>query len=164
MGIDETVARDEITQLCYRYAWALDSRDLDVLVECFVSDSTSREFWEESLGGVGVTVLMVTNALIDFEANAPDDARGVVYCNARVEDPPASGRIVEQAIVYFDRYRRGVDGRWRFVGRRHELFWGVEATERPLDQRDANWPESSSGRGTLPYRLETWRRFWSPGT
>lgn len=163
MGIDETVARDEITQLCYRYAWSLDSRDLDTLVACFVPGATSRDFWEESLRGVGVTVLMVANVLVDFDPESEDDARGVVYCNARVEDPPESGRIVEQAIVYFDRYHRNRAGQWQFVKRRHELFWGVEAAERPLDQPDANWPQSSSGRGTLPHRLESWHRFWSPG-
>ncbi len=160
MGIDETIARDEITQLCYRYAWALDSRDLDTLIACFEPGATTRASWDDALHGIGVTVLMVGNVLVDFVA--ADDARGVVYCVARVEDPPGSGRIVEQAIAYFDRYRRGDDGAWRFVGRRHELFWGVEVAERPLDQPAANWPESSSGRGSLPERLETWQHFWSP--
>jgi len=162
MGIDETVARDEITQLCYRYAWALDSRDLDSLVACFVPGAVTHDFWDESLHNVGVTVLMVGNVLIDLDG--PDTAHGVVSCLARVEDPPGSGRIIEQAIVYFDRYRRDDPGVWRFASRRHELFWGVEAAECPLDQPDAHWPASSTGRGTLPYRLETWRHFWSPGT
>ncbi len=161
VGIDETIARDEITQLCYRYAWALDARNLDTLVECFVPGAVAHEFWESSLREVGVTVLMVGNVLIDFDG--PDAAHGVVYCLGRVEEPVGSGRIIEQAIVYFDRYARGDDARWRFVGRRHELFWGVAASERPLDQPDANWPESSSGRGTLPHRLASWTNFWSPG-
>jgi hypothetical protein len=160
MGIDETVARDEITQLCYRYAWALDSRDLDTLVDCFVPGAVTHAFWTESLRGVGVTVLTVGNVLVDLDG--PDAARGVVYCTGRVEDPPGSGRIVEQAIVYFDRYARGDDQRWRFVSRRHELFWGVATAERPLDQPPADWPASSTGRGTLPDRLDSWQRFWSP--
>jgi hypothetical protein len=162
MTLDETVARDDIRQLLFRYAWALDSRDVGTLVSLFVAGTVTHEFWDGVLRDIGVTVLHVGNHLIDFEA--PGQARGVVYCLGRVEDPPGSGRIVEQAIVYFDDYRRGDDGGWRFARRRHELFWGVELPHRPLDQPDANWPASPTGRGTLPHRLDTWRSFWSPGT
>ena len=162
MAISETIARDEIRQLVARYAWALDSRDLDTLVSLFVPGAVTREFWDDSLRAVGVTVLLVGNHVIELDG--PDVAHGIVYCLGRVEDPPRSGRIVEQAIVYSDRYARGDDGVWRFAGRKHELFWGVPIAERPLDQPDANWPESTTGRGTLPHRLESWQRFWSPGT
>lgn len=165
MSVAETVARDEIRQLLFRYAWALDSRDITTLVSLFVDGAVTAEFWDSALREVGVTVLLVGNHIIDFEPHAgePQRATGVVYCLARVEDPPGSGDIVEQAIVYFDRYEHDGSAGWRFTGRRHELFWGVEATERPLDQPDANWPQRSAGRGTLPHRLDTWQAFWSPG-
>ena len=36
--LDRLIARDEIRQLAYRYALAVDSRDIDTLVDLFVPD------------------------------------------------------------------------------------------------------------------------------
>ena len=36
--VERCVARDEIRQLAYRYALAVDSRDIDLLVSLFVPD------------------------------------------------------------------------------------------------------------------------------
>ena len=37
-AVERLVGRDEIRQLAVRYAWAVDSRDLDTLVSLFVPD------------------------------------------------------------------------------------------------------------------------------
>lgn len=71
MGIDETVARDEITQLCYRYAWALDSRDLDALVACFVPGAVTRKFWDESLRPIRQTPLSHKPAAVTRNRGIP---------------------------------------------------------------------------------------------
>jgi hypothetical protein len=154
--------RDEIRQLAYRYAWALDTRDLDAAADLFVPDLRDRvrDQFETSMRGVGVTILFVGNHLVDFDAD--DEARGLVYCRGYIEtrDGSEPGRNIEQAILYRDRYRRA-DGAWRFVGRKHELWYGVETAERPLHQRAAEWPRHHDGVGTVPYGEPTWQAFWA---
>lgn len=164
-AIERVIARDEIRQLAYRYALAIDSRDIDLLVSLFVPDvrigpneagtEALRKLMIGSLRAIGVSILFVGNHLIDFDD--PDHAHGTVYCRAQVQD---GVRWIEQAIMYRDTYERH-DGRWRFVWRIHELWYGVETAERPMDQGAANWPAHHVGRGTLPESLPTWKVFWS---
>lgn len=158
--------RDEIRQLAYRYAWALDSRDMDEIAELFVTDETAgitKEKWRQrftrSMSGVRVTILLVGNHLIEFDG--ADEAHGLVYCRGYIEpvDDPPTGRYLEQAILYRDTYRR-VNGVWQFVARIHELWYGVETAERPLAQPLANWPEHHHGLGTVPYAEPNWQSFW----
>lgn len=161
--------RDEIRQLAYRYAWGLDRRDVAAVADLFVPDVDSgqgigvdamRTLLDRLMSEVGVTILFVGNHLIDFDSD--DDARGLVYCRGYIEprDGLDRGRFVEQAILYRDRYRRH-GGRWRFVGRKHELWFGVETAERPLQQRAAEWPRHHDGVGTVPYSEPSWQAFWA---
>jgi ketosteroid isomerase-like protein len=162
--LERVVARDEIRQLVYRYAHAVDTRDVDLLVSLFVPDvrvgrdetgpEALRRFWDDALRTIGVSVLLVGNHLVDFDD--ADHARGVVYCGGHLQE---GDRFVEQAIRYLDTYERR-DGRWLFVRRKHELWYGVETAERPLDQPPANWPERTVGLGTVPYGEPAWQRFW----
>ncbi len=167
---DDLVAIEEIRGLALRYALAVDRRDLDALVALFVDDvdagahGVGREAlkasFTESLRAVGVTMLFVGNHLVELDADDHDLARGTVYCLGRIQAGPGSPRMIEQAIQYSDRYRWS-DGEWRFVGRKHELFWGVELDERPLAQPPAHWPASQVGVGTIPHRYGSWQRFWA---
>lgn len=163
---------EEIRRLALRYAIALDRRDLDALVALFVGDvdagphGTGREAlkasFDESLRAVGVTMLFVGNHLVELDPDDPDRARGTVYCLGRIQAEPGSPRMVEHAIQYSDRYARRA-GEWCFVGRKHELFWGVELDEQPLAQPPAHWPANQVGVGTVPHRYESWQRFWGDG-
>lgn len=160
-GVDAAVARDELQQLVYRYAWYLDTRDLDALVALFVSetqgDGTLRASFAEQLATLGPTTLMVGNHIVDFDADDDRLARGIVYCRGYIE---TETRFIEQMIVYNDRYRLdGVEGGWRFVGRKHELVYGVPTAEQPFAQEPANWPEHDVGTGTIPFRLPSWQAF-----
>lgn len=157
------VAHEDIRQLAYRYAWLLDSRDLTALADLFVPDvrvgeATGRAAlaasFSDQLAAIGPTTLFVGNHLIELDD--ADHAHGVVYCRGYIDEPDA---FVEQMIVYSDKYRRVPGEGWRFVGRRHELFYGVETAERPYEQRAAHWPDHATGVGTLPFRLPTWQRF-----
>jgi ketosteroid isomerase-like protein len=162
--LERLVGRDAIRQLAYRYAWAVDSRDLDTLVGLFVPDvrvgrdangrEALRESFDDSLRAIGVSILFVGNHIIDFQD--ADHATGIVYCRGLIQD---GARVVEQAIQYRDRYERR-EGEWLFVRRIHVLWYGVEIAERPLEQEPANWPENHDGLGTVPYDQESWRRFW----
>lgn len=162
--LERAIARDEIQQLAYRYALAIDSRDVDALVLLFVPDvrvgrDTSgrdalRAFWVESLSQIGVSILFVGNHVVDFES--PDRARGVVYCRGQIQE---GEKWIEQAIQYRDTYERR-DGAWLFVRRVHVLWYGVETAERPLAQEPADWPKRHVGRGTVPEDIPSWNAFW----
>jgi hypothetical protein len=158
------LAHDDIRQLAARYAVAVDARDLDLLVSLFVDDvrvgqdhgrDALRASFDSSLRAVGRTVLNVGTQVIDVLDD--DHATGIVYCKGEVQD---GDRWIHQAIRYDDRYeRRG--GRWLFVRRVHQLWYGAEVGVNPLHLPDANWPEHHDGLGTLPEQWETWRAFWA---
>lgn len=166
---DDPGTYEQIRRLALRYALAIDRRDLEMLVSLFVDDVrvgrdrsgrvALRETFDADLRRIGVSMLFVGNHLIDLDPDDPDRATGVVYCLGRIQPEPGSDRMIEQAIQYEDTYERR-DGSWLFVRRRHELFWGVELAERPLEQAPANWPEHQTGTGTIPYRYDTWTQFW----
>lgn len=159
----QVVAHQEIGQLAAHYAVAVDARDIDALVRLFIPDvqvgaergrgALARSF-DASLRAVGVTILHVGTHAITLEG--PDEASGQVYCKGEIQD---GDRLVHQAILYRDRYRR-VDGHWYFVRRQHLLFYGAEVGRNPLGLPPANWPEHHDGWGTVPECWESWRRFW----
>ena len=92
--LERVVARDEIRQLAYRYAYAIDARDLDLLVSLFVPDvrvtreasgrAAMKEFFTASLRAIGVSILFVGNHIVDFESATR--AKGVVYCRGQIQD------------------------------------------------------------------------------
>ena len=158
----------EIQQLAHRYAVSLDARDLDALVALYVSDvrvtrethgrEALRADFDRSLRAVGVTFLQVGKHVVDFADDT--HASGVVYTRGEIQDGgPESSRWIVQAIQYHDSYEKR-DGRWLFVRRRHRLVYGAELGENPLGLAPAEWPKSQTGRGTVPWALETWQRFW----
>jgi ketosteroid isomerase-like protein len=166
--VERLEALHEIRQLAYRYALAVDSRDLDALVGLFVEDvragqsavgrSALRGSFDRMLRGVGVTILNVGNHVIDLADR--DHASGVVYCRGEIE---VDGSWVVQAIQYRDTYERR-QARWFFVGRRHLLWYGADMLQRPIGLPPANWPESHTGKGELPDAWPTWAEFWSSGS
>jgi len=157
------VAHEEIRQLAARYAIALDARDLDTLVGLFVDDvrvgrderghDALRASFTDQLRDLGVTILLVGNHVIDVIDD--DHATGIVSCRGEIE---MGDRWVVQAIQYHDTYERR-DGHWRFVRRRHLLFYGADLLERPIGLALAHWPASATGKGELPESLPTWQAF-----
>ena len=164
MSVSKLLAYEEIRQLAYRYALAIDSRDLDTLVALFVPDvrvgreargrEVLRADFDRQLHAVGVTILHVTNHIIELTDEAT--ARGAVYCRGEIE---LDEQWIHQAILYEDDYARR-DDTWLFVRRRHKLWYGVPSTANPRQQPPADWPRNQVGRGTLPEEWETWRDFW----
>ncbi len=161
--IDRLVAHDQIRLLASKYALAVDSRDIESLVELFVPDvrvgravgrEALRRDFETSLAAVGVTILNVGTQVV--ELLDATHAVGEVYCTGEVQ---IGEDWVRQAIRYRDTYeRRG--GQWLFVRRVHELWYGVAIEPNPLGQGEANWPASATGRGTLPSSWPSWSEFW----
>ncbi|MEU7811669.1 nuclear transport factor 2 family protein [Pseudonocardia sp. NPDC049154] len=159
--LEVLVAHEDIRQLAARYALAVSQGDLDTVVDLFVEDvqvtrevrgrAALREFLGAQVDAMPVSILLVAGHVINLLD--ADHAAGTVSCLCEMgrED-----RWVRQAIAYRDRYERR-DGRWYFVDRRHDLYYGVDVPERPVGQPDAHWPRSITGRGSVPYRWATWQ-------
>jgi len=170
--VDRAVALQDIRQLASEYAYLTDAKDVDGLVALYVPDvriTSTRSgrnelhgLITEALHSVGVTFLNVGTHHIVFDG--PDEAHGVVYCKAEVQDGGVDGeRWITQAIHYHDRYERR-DGRWYFAAnRRHYLVYGQEVDHNPLRQDDAQWPTNQTGRGTHPQALASWQAFTGRG-
>jgi hypothetical protein len=155
----------EIEQLVHRFALAHDSRDLAAMEQLFVPADAPLEWpsfnvvnalkrLPEYFAFAGPTMLFTANHIIELDGQ--DDAHGSVYCQAKLD---LAGTWVEQALFYDDVYARH-DGRWRFVSRRHLLWYGVELPERPFDQPKTQWPVNATGRGSLPEDFPSWRRHY----
>lgn len=163
--LDQLLAYERIRQLAARYALAVDARDLDSLVALFIEDvrvgrdtygrDALRASFDASLRGIGRSILNVGTHVIDLVDD--DHATGHVYCKGEIQDRE---RWIHQAILYRDTYERR-DGRWYFVRRIHELWYGAEVGVNPLTLAPANWPEHHDGMGTVPESFETWGEFWS---
>lgn len=155
---------EAIRQLVAWYAVAVDSRDLDLLVGLFIDDvrvgrdaygrEALRASFDASLRGIGRSILNVGTHAIELDDD--DHAHGLVYCKGEIQD---GDRWIHQAILYRDTYERR-DGRWYFVRRIHELWYGAEVGVNPLTLAPANWPEHHDGMGTVPEVFPTWREFW----
>lgn len=163
MNSEEVAACVEIQQLAYRYAFSVDSRDVDTLASLFwpldgsdpaAFQATVHERLKTNLAKVGVSFLNVGNTLVS-EIDG-DRARGYVYTKSEFE---LDGKWCEQAILYQDKYVR-VEGRWYFGERDHQLWYGAPRGVDPLSLQPANWPASQLGVGTIPFVLESWQNFW----
>jgi hypothetical protein len=158
--VDRLWSVHEIRQLAYRYAYAHDACDADLL----------ESLWEETaeplpppaidihrvrsvhlpmLRTRGPSVLFVGNHLVDFDDD--DNATGIVYCLVQVE---VEGELVDQSVLYRDRYVRR-DGSWRFLWREHYLWYGVSRAEHPWRQQPANWPARAIGAGDATEMLRS---------
>lgn len=163
--VDRLASYEAIRQLVYRYAVAVDARDVETVASLFSRDTNfgehglgsegGRSFFEEVLAKHALTILNVGNHLIEFDDD--DHARGVVYCRGELE---AGDEWVVQQIMYRDRYVRE-DGRWRFVGRQHLLFYGADLLTRPINLPPAGKPELFTGRGSAPQVWKTFDEFWA---
>ena len=164
-SLDDVLAHAQIRELAHRYALALDSRDLDMLVELFAEDVRTgdevgrpalRRSFEAMMREVGITILNVGTHVIDRDG--PDAARGQCYTWGQIQD---GDRWIVQSILYSDRYVRR-DGRWFFARhRRHRLWYGAPVGVNPLTLPPAHWPASHDGMGDVPAEaFPTWSSFW----
>jgi hypothetical protein len=158
-GGDETAARMEIQQLAFRYALAVDSRDLEGVADLFsVTSDFSRwgpgregclRFFEGIWARFGRSIHSVTTHVID--AVDEESASGTVYCRAEQQQLGDGSWWIYQ-LAYFDRYICE-DGTWRFLSR-NSHFWYVD---RAGDRR-IGFP---GRRQLIPEAWETWGPFWN---
>jgi hypothetical protein len=160
--VDRLESLDEIRQLPHRYALAVDTRNIDDLVELFVEDvrvgrdergrPALRKWFVDALQRVETTIHLVANHVIDFDD--ANHAHGVVYCRDEVDR--GSGWNVGY-IQYWDRYERR-DGTWYFVRRDFHRWFMVDVLTRP--RAGAGLDQDGLSTGRLPEAWPSWGRFW----
>lgn len=158
------VARDEIRQLPYRYAKAIEARDVDAMVDLYSPNArfgtfgqgatALRQLMAQSLEDSVFAVILVANHLVEFDGTEAAHGEVWAHCFAQTR----SAGYVEQLIRYDDQYERH-DGRWVFLHRKHRLWFGVNR-ESPLRQHPANWPASQVGVGDMPLSDSEFRKWW----
>ncbi|MBC8740726.1 nuclear transport factor 2 family protein [Paraburkholderia sp. UCT31] len=168
--IERIEAQLAIQQLPVRYALAVDSRDLDSLVQLFAEDvdcgrwgvgrAALKTFYgsEHILRGFYRSIHQICGHVVDFVD--ADHATGSVYCRAEHED---NGAWVVMAICYFDHYVRR-DGQWCFERRDEQHWYSTDWLARPGAPRLQNWPGKYEGdryQPRLPQGFPTWAAFWS---
>lgn len=162
--VDRLWAVHEIRQLAYSYAYAIDSRDVELMRTLWADTDVPTELPEMDGHYVkgpefvrwfdlGPTILFVGNHRILFDDD--DHGHGSVYCIVQMEQ---GGVFIDQTILYQDLYERQ-DGRWLFVSRRHLLWFGETRERNPFEQEPADWPIGTYGRGTLPEDFPSYRRY-----
>jgi len=162
--LDRIEARLDIGQLAVRYAFAVDSRDLDALVALYVDDVTRpdvvgvgreplRRHFEKVLRGFYRTMHQILGHQIDLVA--PDRATGKVYCRAEHE---RGDEWMVLGLCYEDDYERR-DGTWYFARRALRPLYRYYAADRP--RAPFIEPEEASMRSTLPGAWPTWSAFWA---
>ncbi|WP_068186409.1 nuclear transport factor 2 family protein [Mycobacterium sp. UM_CSW] len=163
--VRELLAKEEIRQLPYRYAAAIETRDVDAMAELFAPHArfgdhgegreALRRLMSASVDASLFAVILVANHLIELDAE--DRAHGQVWAQCFAQTH--TDGFVEQLIKYEDRYERH-GGRWLFLHRRHRLFYGVSRRTSPLTQEAASWPRNQTGVGDLPLTDPVFTAWW----
>jgi hypothetical protein len=172
--IERLEAQFAIQQLAITYSIALDSRDLDLMVEQW-----SPEVWMGKALGQGreavrtFFVPIMRNFYRSMHMIAghrivlvdADNATGTVYCRAEHE---SLDDWVVQAIAYEDTYRR-VDGQWGFLKRLHRHWYSWPIGSSPAGPTFELWPDRDAPSPVhgqpaplpdLPHAWPSWDRFW----
>ncbi len=126
--------KQEITELCYRYALALDRRDWAALAACFTPDADAyymdkppargyqaiEAICRTSLAPMSATQHLIGNVIVRLDG---DEAESSCYLQAQhVRTGTAGGDNFIIAGRYDDRLVRTPDG-WRIRERRLEVSW-----------------------------------------
>ncbi|MDE3203012.1 MAG: nuclear transport factor 2 family protein [Acidobacteriota bacterium] len=160
--LDRLESLAAIQQLPYRYGVAIDSRDMDMMVDLFVADvrvgrdQTGRDalkrWYTTTMAAHGPSCHFIGNHVVDFDD--ADHARGIVYCHDELghADDWEQGQL-----QYWDTYVR-VDGQWYFQRRRFHRLYMVDWLERPSHGAMSHDDALTTHR--LPEAYPSWSAFW----
>jgi hypothetical protein len=168
--IERVEAQLAIGQLPARYALAVDSRNVDDLVQLFAVDVDCGRWGQgrdalkayyaskNVLTGFYRCVHLICGQTIDLID--ADHAKGTVYCRAGHED---KDHWVEMAICYFDSYVKS-EGLWCFQRREEKHWYSTDWEKRPQGPKFQDWPGKYDGprfQPQLPHAWPTWQTYWS---
>ena len=164
--LDRMESLAAIQQLPHRYGVAIDSRDMDMMVDLFVpdvkvgKDEVGREalhrWYTRTMSGPRASCHFIGNHVVDFDD--ADHAHGIVYCHDEL-DQPQTGQWVQGMLQYWDTYRR-VDGEWYFERRRFHRWYIVDALTRPSHGAGVEGNRSALTTHQLPDAFPSWGAFW----
>jgi hypothetical protein len=156
-----------IRQLSHRYGIAVDSRNLDLLMDLFVPDvrvgreevgrEALRRWYTKTLSNFRVSCHFVGTHTVDFDD--ADNARGIVYCRDELEFPER-GEWHQGILQYWDTYRR-IDGEWYFQRRKFHRMYIVDWLTRPAHGAGLEREGSGLTSHLLPEAYPTWEEFWA---
>ena len=162
--LDRMESVHAIQQLAYRYAHALDTRNMDDLVALFVEDvrvgkeegrAALKDWFIDAMKVYKTSVHLVGNHIIEFEG--ADHARGIVYCRDELERLEEGDWGVGY-VQYWDDYVRR-DGTWLFLRRKFHRWYMVDALERPA--HGAGVTDTALQTGLVPDVYPSWHHFWT---
>jgi len=168
--IEERLDRMEslaaIRQLPHRYGLAIDSRDMDAMVDLFVPDvrvgkgetgrAALKRWYTKTMATPKTSVHFVGIHIVDFDD--ADHAHGVVYCHDELDHPDA-GEWVTGMLQYWDTYTR-VDGEWYFERRKFHRWYIVDWMTRPSHAAGVDAGQSALTTYLLPDAFPSWGAFW----
>lgn len=134
-ALHELLEKQAITELVHAYSRAVDRQDFALLEDLYTEDGIDDHgglycgpaagfvaWLKEALDGVDLTSHQVHNLTIALDG---DHAEGELYLTAFNRLRGEDGALQEfvQGLRYLDRYRKGIDGRWRFAHRTVVVDW-----------------------------------------
>ncbi|MGE0387979.1 MAG: nuclear transport factor 2 family protein [Gammaproteobacteria bacterium] len=163
--LDYLMSVDQIKQLPHRYGLAVDSRNMDDLVELFVDDvrvgngqggrAALKEWYTTILStNIRTSIHFIGNHVIDFQD--ADHASGVTYCRDELERDADWG---VGYIQYWDKYVRR-NGRWYFRKRNFYRWFMVDALQRPAHGAGCERTDDALPVNQLPEAWPSWGRYW----
>ena len=164
--LDRMESLAAIRQLPHRYGLALDSRNMEALVDLFIPDvrvgrdATGRaalaQWFTAVMQEMRTSVHFIGNHIVDFDD--ADHARGIVYCRDELERP-ATEKWDVGTLQYWDTYVR-VDGEWYFERRKFHRWYLVDALTRPAHGAGVNDVDEPLSTVQLPDAFPSWGVFW----
>ena len=162
-------SREEIRELASKYALALDTRDLDSLVNLFPEDVrvgktevgrlALKHWFDETLRNQFTgTSHHIGNQIIEFEDDT--NAIGVVY--SKNEHETENEWIIMQ-MMYWDKYEK-IKGTWYFRKRLPLYWYATDLNKPPLGDLKMRWPNIDNYEGEFHSLWPTWKEFWHSKT
>ncbi|HEY2565628.1 MAG TPA: nuclear transport factor 2 family protein [Acidimicrobiales bacterium] len=168
--IEERLDRMEslaaIRQLPHRYGVAIDSRDMDMMVDLFVPDvrvgkeefgrDALKRWYTATMSTPKASCHFVGNHVVDFDD--ADHAHGIVYCHDELEQPER-GEWAQGMLQYWDTYLR-VDGEWYFERRKFHRLYITDWLTRPTHGAGNEGGRTGLRSYQLPEAYPSWKAFW----
>jgi SnoaL-like domain len=165
--LDRMESLAAIQQLAYRYGVAIDSRNMDMMVDLFVPDvrvgrdevgrEALKRWYTKTMSYARSSCHFVGNHVVDFDD--ADHARGIVYCHDEL-DHPQEGEWIQGQLQYWDTYTR-VDGEWYFERRKFHRLYITDWLNRPSHGAGHAVEGAALSTHQLPEAYPSWAEFWA---